>query len=136
MHWILTRYVGGLRLQSGSTPTVRCFTTCVCYVAHHTPPGHLVGLSALGNKILVLNSHKAINDLLDKRGGIYSDRPVFTAGGELMGMDKVRKYSAPFELYIHLAIVAEHDITAVRRRMADLSQIRAYCARPGCCAPI
>ena len=55
--------------------------------------GDLVGLNVLGTKILVLNSQKAINDLLDKRGNIYSDRPVFTAVGELMGLDKVRIYA-------------------------------------------
>jgi len=27
--------------------------------------------------MLVLNSHKAVNDLLDRRGRIYSDRPRF-----------------------------------------------------------
>ena len=52
--------------------------------------GDLVGLNVLGNKILVLNSQKAINDLLDKRGSVYSDRPVFVAVGELMGLDRVR----------------------------------------------
>ena len=44
----------------------------------------------LGNNILVLNSMKAVNDLLDKRGGIYSHRPVSTVAGELMGLDQVR----------------------------------------------
>ncbi|KIP07594.1 hypothetical protein PHLGIDRAFT_70828 [Phlebiopsis gigantea 11061_1 CR5-6] len=50
--------------------------------------GDLVGLDVLGTKILVLNSQKTINDLLDKRGNIYSDRPVFTAVGELMGLNQ------------------------------------------------
>jgi len=31
---------------------------------------------------------EAVNDLLDKRGHIYSDRPVFTVVGELMGLDQ------------------------------------------------
>jgi len=33
---------------------------------------------------------KTINDLLDKRGEIYSDRPVFTVVGELMGLGQVK----------------------------------------------
>lgn len=32
---------------------------------------------------------EVINDLLDKRGNIYSDRPNFTVVGELMGLDQV-----------------------------------------------
>jgi len=34
-------------------------------------------ITALGRGILVLNSHKAATDLLDRRGHIYSDRPRF-----------------------------------------------------------
>ncbi|KAJ7618383.1 cytochrome P450 [Roridomyces roridus] len=45
----------------------------------------------LGNSILVLNSMEAITDLLDKEGGISSDRPVFTVVGELMGLGQARK---------------------------------------------
>ncbi|KJA22869.1 hypothetical protein HYPSUDRAFT_66825 [Hypholoma sublateritium FD-334 SS-4] len=48
--------------------------------------GDLVFFHGLGNNILVLNSLAAINDLLDKRGEIYSDRPSFTVVGELMGL--------------------------------------------------
>ena len=32
-------------------------------------------ITAAGTGILVLNSHKAANDLFDRRGHIYSDRP-------------------------------------------------------------
>ena len=32
---------------------------------------------------------KAINDLLEKKGSIYSDRPSFTVVGELMGLGQV-----------------------------------------------
>ncbi|EJF59311.1 cytochrome P450 [Dichomitus squalens LYAD-421 SS1] len=48
--------------------------------------GDLVFFHGLGNNILVLNSMKAINDLLEKKGSIYSDRPSFTVVGELMGL--------------------------------------------------
>ena len=33
-------------------------------------------MEAFGQGILLLNSHKATVDLLDRRGGIYSDRPA------------------------------------------------------------
>ena len=53
-------------------------------------PGDLIFFHGFGNNILVLNSMKTINDLLDKRGEIYSDRPVFTVVGELMGLGQVK----------------------------------------------
>ena len=43
---------------------------------------------------MVLNSQKAMNDLLDKRGYIYSDRPEFVGAGELMGLNRVRRSSS------------------------------------------
>ena len=52
--------------------------------------GDIIGLRALGNNIVVLNSLKTINDFLDKRGSNNSHRPVFTVVGELMELDKVR----------------------------------------------
>lgn len=44
-------------------------------------------MDILGTKMLVLNSLKSMVDLLDKRGGNYSHRPVLTVAGELMGLD-------------------------------------------------
>jgi cytochrome P450 len=40
--------------------------------------GHIVFYRNLGKAFIVLNSVKAIKDLLEKRGGVYSDRPVLT----------------------------------------------------------
>ncbi|KAA1478266.1 cytochrome P450 [Dentipellis sp. KUC8613] len=50
--------------------------------------GDVVYLHGLGNSFLVLNSLDAVTDLLEKRGTVYSDRPVFTMVGELMGLDR------------------------------------------------
>ncbi|KAN0135971.1 hypothetical protein V8E53_006132 [Lactarius tabidus] len=36
--------------------------------------GHIVSYSFLGEKAVVLNSIKAIKDLLERRGDVYSDR--------------------------------------------------------------
>ena len=33
---------------------------------------------------------KAITNLLDKQGEIYSDQPIFTVVGELMGLGQVK----------------------------------------------
>ncbi|EKM50901.1 uncharacterized protein PHACADRAFT_212817 [Phanerochaete carnosa HHB-10118-sp] len=50
--------------------------------------GDLVFFHGLGNNVLVLNSMMAIQDLLEKRADIYSDRPAFTVVGELMGLER------------------------------------------------
>ena len=42
------------------------------------------------DNVLVLNSLKAVNDLLDRRAAIYSDRPSFAVVGDLMGLGRVR----------------------------------------------
>ncbi|KAJ3785736.1 cytochrome P450 [Lentinula aff. detonsa] len=50
--------------------------------------GDIIFLHGLGTTVLVLNSQKAVNDLLEKKGSSYSHRPVFTVAGELMGLDQ------------------------------------------------
>ena len=39
--------------------------------------GDLVYFRGLGNSILNVNSYQIANDLLNKKGAIYSDRPSF-----------------------------------------------------------
>ncbi|KJA28899.1 hypothetical protein HYPSUDRAFT_33334 [Hypholoma sublateritium FD-334 SS-4] len=50
--------------------------------------GDIVHLHGMGTHIFSLNSLEVIEDLLGKRGHIYSHRPVFTVVGELMGLDQ------------------------------------------------
>lgn len=45
--------------------------------------GDLIYVQIFGNPILVLNSAEAIHDLFEKRGTIYSSRPVRTMVSEL-----------------------------------------------------
>ncbi|KAH7909763.1 cytochrome P450, partial [Hygrophoropsis aurantiaca] len=49
--------------------------------------GDLVYVETLGNGVLILNTMEMVTDLLEKRASIYSDRPIFTMVGELMGID-------------------------------------------------
>ncbi|KAJ6610073.1 cytochrome P450 [Mycena sp. CBHHK59/15] len=49
--------------------------------------GDLVYIRVFGNPILVLNSSTVASDLLEKRGGNYSSRPVRTMIVELIGWD-------------------------------------------------
>ncbi|KAJ8507987.1 hypothetical protein ONZ45_g9710 [Pleurotus djamor] len=46
--------------------------------------GPIISLSALGQPLMVLNSHKVASDLLDRRSSIYSDRPGNIVVGELL----------------------------------------------------
>ncbi|GJE86535.1 cytochrome P450 [Phanerochaete sordida] len=47
--------------------------------------GDIVYLQLLGQPMIILNSAKDAIALLDKRGTIYSDRPMLTMGGDLVG---------------------------------------------------
>jgi hypothetical protein len=47
--------------------------------------GDIVGLNLLGQPMIVLNSAEHAVALLDKRGTLYSDRPMLMMGGELVG---------------------------------------------------
>ncbi|EEB91337.1 hypothetical protein MPER_10316 [Moniliophthora perniciosa FA553] len=50
--------------------------------------GDVTYFHGLGYNVLVLNTMNSINDLLEKRADIYSHRPRFVLGGELMGLDQ------------------------------------------------
>ncbi|KAF9556097.1 cytochrome P450 [Agrocybe pediades] len=49
--------------------------------------GDLIYLEAFGQKVLVLNSLRAAQELLEKRATVYSHRPSFTMIGELIGLN-------------------------------------------------
>ncbi|KAI9467400.1 cytochrome P450 [Lactarius psammicola] len=47
----------------------------------------VIHANVIGSHIIILNSMKAANELLEKRSSIYSDRPPLVAIQELFGMD-------------------------------------------------
>ncbi|KAG1781057.1 cytochrome P450 [Suillus placidus] len=47
--------------------------------------GAISHVKVLGQHIIVINSVKSAVDMLDKKGALYSDRPVLPMGGELVG---------------------------------------------------
>jgi len=51
--------------------------------------GDLIYLEAFHQRVLVLGSLEAANDLLAKKSAIYSDRPGLVMLGELIGLDQV-----------------------------------------------
>jgi hypothetical protein len=53
------------------------FMDCAGQLLICTCPGDIIHLNVLGQPFIVLNSHQAAVDLLDKRGANYSGRPRF-----------------------------------------------------------
>ena len=49
------------------------------------PPGDLISVTILGKPMIIISSAKVVEDLLEKRSTIYSNRPVFTCVGEIVG---------------------------------------------------
>jgi hypothetical protein len=62
---------------------------CAFPAVSHRATGNIVYIHGLRNSIVVLNDLESVTDLLTKRGHLYADRPIFTMGGELMGLDRV-----------------------------------------------
>jgi hypothetical protein len=48
--------------------------------------GDVMYLEVLGKAVVILSSEQAASDLLDKRSGIYSDRPAFPLFHKLVGL--------------------------------------------------
>ncbi|KAJ6495006.1 cytochrome P450 [Mycena vulgaris] len=55
--------------------------------------GDLSSLTVFGQTMVIINSVKVAEDLLDVRGAILSDRPVIPMGGELMGFNNALSLS-------------------------------------------
>ena len=47
--------------------------------------GDIISVNVLGQPIIIIQSPRIANDLLEKRSVVYSDRPVLMMGGELVG---------------------------------------------------
>ncbi|KAI0720862.1 cytochrome P450 [Fomitopsis betulina] len=50
--------------------------------------GDVMHLSVLGKSLVILSSREAVTELLEKRGAIYSDRPIIPMAGVLAGYGK------------------------------------------------
>ncbi|KAJ7723811.1 cytochrome P450 [Mycena metata] len=51
--------------------------------------GDLVSITTFGRTMIIVNAAKIAEDLLEAKGGIFSDRPVIQMGGELVGFRNV-----------------------------------------------
>ncbi|KDR83471.1 hypothetical protein GALMADRAFT_645322 [Galerina marginata CBS 339.88] len=72
--------------------------------------GDICSVTVVGQPLIILNSARVASDMLDKKSGIYSDRPVLQMGGELVGWkntmvllpygDRFRRYRRLFHSLI------------------------------------
>ncbi|KAJ7112408.1 cytochrome P450 [Mycena crocata] len=105
--------------------------------------GNIYHLRVFTTHYIVLNSAKAASDLLDKRSAIYSDRPTFVMGGELVGRnvsvvfshygERLRTYRKLLHAYLNpqssqmtgsivLRIAYGHIVAGGRDRFVDLAE--------------
>ncbi|OBZ79891.1 O-methylsterigmatocystin oxidoreductase [Grifola frondosa] len=74
----------------------------------------IIYLQVLGNSIMAINSVQAANDLLDKKGAIYSDRPRLVMLKELMGWEwnlVLMSYGPRF--FVHRRIVQQQFLPSI-----------------------
>ncbi|OCH93209.1 cytochrome P450 [Obba rivulosa] len=74
--------------------------------------GELTYMSALGYSVLVLNSERAVADLFDRRGELYSHRPRFVMAGEMMGLGKCMALIDYNAQYKQLRKLCQHALNA------------------------
>ena len=67
--------------------TIHTFARTLAHWTLHTT-GHVIHINILGQDTIILNSSKAAFDLLDKRSGTYSNRPILTMCGEIVGWNR------------------------------------------------
>ncbi|ETW81852.1 cytochrome P450 monooxygenase 12 [Heterobasidion irregulare TC 32-1] len=95
--------------------------------------GDIIYIYAFGNPIIILNSAKAANDLLDKRSAKYSSRPVRIMVQELMGLgwlfssmpygNNWRKHRALFQKHFHSNEASTHQPTQIEETHALLRNL-------------
>ena len=89
----------GLHSQNGAVNGVRNATKVQTLAL--TSLGGILSVKLLGRPMIIVNS-AAIMAELDKKGAIYSDRPVLEMGGELVGYSDtlvLLRYGARFRTY-------------------------------------
>ena len=67
------------RKQYGQAPLLSHVTSLIL-----TSSGNIIYLNVAGQSLVILNSQKVAADLLDRRAGIYSDRPRNIVASDIM----------------------------------------------------
>ncbi|KAG2156217.1 cytochrome P450 [Suillus clintonianus] len=122
-------------------PQVKTWLTFTEWGKKH---GDISHIEVLGQHIIVLNSVKTALEILDKKGSMYSDRPILPMGGELCGWkhtlvllpygDRMREYRKNFHRIIgtRAAIDTYHPIEEIethrflKRVLAKPDQLQAH----------
>lgn len=89
--------------------------------------GPVVHLGVLVRDVVILNSYKAAQDLLDKRSAIYSDRARFPMVGELMGFEwtvAMQRYGDYWRLH-RRAIHQHFNEHATRELWPEITRLNA-----------
>ncbi|KAG5716246.1 O-methylsterigmatocystin oxidoreductase [Termitomyces sp. T112] len=84
--------------------------------------GQICSITIFGQPIVILNSAKIANEMLDKKSPIYSDRPVLQMGGNLVGWRNtlvLLPYGDRFRRFRHLF----HGIIGSRASMKQFHYI-------------
>ncbi|THH12927.1 hypothetical protein EW146_g7238 [Bondarzewia mesenterica] len=95
--------------------------------------GDIIYMRAFGNSVMVLNSAKVADDLLDKRGAIYSSRPVRTMIHDVMGWNwsfagmpygnSWRKHRGAFQKHFHARASPRYEPIQIRETHALLRNL-------------
>ena len=103
MSLICQRKRNGLHSRNGAVNGVRNATKVQTLALRltRTSLGGILSVKLLGRPMIIINS-AAIMAELDKKGAIYSDRPILEMGGELVGYSDtlvLLRYGARFRTY-------------------------------------
>ncbi|THH16641.1 hypothetical protein EW146_g4040 [Bondarzewia mesenterica] len=95
--------------------------------------GDIIYMRAFGNSIMVLNSAKVADDLLDKRGAIYSSRPERAMVRDVMGWtwsfagmpygNSWRKHRGVFQKHFHARATPRYEPIQIREAHALLRNL-------------
>ncbi|KAG1756034.1 cytochrome P450 [Suillus lakei] len=84
--------------------------------------GDIAHIEVLGQHIFVLNSVKTAMDMLDNKSTVYSDRPIFPVGGELIGWNNVMTL-LPYGDHLRLHRKYFHRVIGSRAAVNVYSQV-------------
>lgn len=99
----------------------------------HVAQGDIVYVNVLGQPIVILNSAKQAELMLEKKSGIYSSRPRLPMGGELIGWDQMillMPYGQQFRehrRYIHQSIGSKASMA--KHHEVLVNEIREFLSR-------
>ncbi|KAK0231788.1 cytochrome P450 [Armillaria nabsnona] len=97
--------------------------------------GDILSIPILGRRLVVINSAQTAIDILDKKGAIYSDRPIMGMIGELMGFKNwlvllpygtrfrnqrrlVRQQMSSHAAMKQFSLIVEHETGRLLRRLS------------------